>query len=90
VKASGRVYVEEMSNRNAVNAPINVGKVHAGVLEPWNVIQSRPGISEVQVSRIKGLYNSVINFLSTKGPEIKVKVVPQPRTRRASPQLLHP
>jgi len=30
-------YVEEMSNSNAVNAPMNVGKVHAGVLKPWNV-----------------------------------------------------
>ena len=83
-------YVEEMSSSNAVNTSINVDKVHASVLKLWNVVQSQPGISEEQVSRIKDLYNSVINSLSTKGPETKLKAAPQPRTRRASSQFLRP
>ncbi|KAF9648674.1 fatty acid synthase [Thelephora ganbajun] len=83
-------YVEEMSSSNAVNAPINVDKVHASVLKLWNVVQSQPGISEEQVSRIKDLYNSVINSLSTKSPETKLKAAPQPRARRASSQFLRP
>ena len=83
-------YVEEMSSSNAVNAPINVDKVHTSVLKLWNVVQSQPGISEEQVSRIKDLYDSVINSLNTKGPETKLKAAPQPRTRRASSQFLRP
>ena len=83
-------YVEEMSSSNAVNAPINVDKVHTSVLKLWNVVQSQPGISEEQVSRIKDLYDSVINSLNTKGPETKPKAAPQPRTRRASSQFLRP
>ena len=83
-------YVEEMSRSDAVNAPIDVDKVHASVLKLWNVVQSQPGISEEQVSRIKDLYDSVINSLSTKGPETKLKGTPQPRTRRASSQFLRP
>lgn len=83
-------YVEEMSSSNAVNTPINVDKVHTTVLKLWNVVQSQPGISEEQVSRIKDLYDSVINSLNTKGPETKLKAAPQPRARRASSQFLRP
>ena len=56
-------YVEKMSSSDAVNTPINVDKVHASVLKLWNVVQSQPGISEEQVSRIKDLYDSIINSL---------------------------
>ena len=56
-------YVEKMSSSDAVNTLINVDKVHASVLKLWNVVQSQPGISEEQVSRIKDLYDSVINSL---------------------------
>ena len=83
-------YVEEMSSTNAVDAPMNVDKVHASVLKLWNVVQSQPGISEEQVSRIKDLYGSVINSLNTKGPETKLKAAPRSRTRRASSQFLRP
>ena len=83
-------YVEEMSSSEAVNAPVDVDKVHAGVLKLWNAVQSQPGISEEQVSRIKDLHDSVINSLNTKGPETKLKAAPQPRARRASSQFLRP
>jgi fatty acid synthase subunit alpha len=69
---------------------MNVDKVHASVLKLWNVVQSQPGISGEQVSRIKDLYDSVINSLNTKGPEVKLKAAPQPRARRASSQFLRP
>ena len=83
-------YVEEISSSGAVSAPINVDKVQAGVLKLWNVVQSQPGISEEQVSRIKDLYDSVINSLNAKGPETKLKTAPQPRARHASSQFLRP
>jgi len=83
-------YVEEMSSTNAVNAPMTIDKVHASVLKLWNVVQSQPGISEEQVSRIKDLYDSIINSLNTKGPEPKLKAAPQPRTRHASSRFLRP
>ena len=77
-------YVKEMSSSNAVSTLINVDKVHTSVLRLWNVVQSQLGISDGQVSRIKDLYESVINSLNTKGPETKPKATPQPRTCRAS------
>jgi fatty acid synthase subunit alpha len=85
-----KAYVGEIYRSNAANAPINVDKVHASVLKLWNVVQSQPGISEEQVSRIKDLYDSVINSLNSQGPETKLKAAPQPRTRRASSQFLRP
>ena len=83
-------YAEEMSSTNAVDALMNVDKVHASVLKLWNVVQSQPGITEEQVSRIKDLYDSAINSLNTKGPETKLMAAPRPRTRRASSQFLRP
>ena len=77
-------YVEEISSSNAVDAPINVDKVYASVLKLWNVVQSRPGMSKAQVSRIKDLYDPVINSLNARGPETELEGAPQPRTLRAS------
>ena len=37
-----KAYVKEMSSTSAVNAPMNVDKVHASVLKFWNVVQSQP------------------------------------------------
>jgi len=83
-------YVDEMSSSDAVNAPISADKIHTSVLKLLNVVQSQPGIGEGQVSRIKDLYDSVVNPPSNKGPETKLKAAPQPRACRPSSQFLRP
>jgi fatty acid synthase subunit alpha len=39
---------------------VNTDKVQEGVLEPWNVVKSRPEIGQEQKNCVKALYDGVV------------------------------
>ena len=81
MSGSSRRISTRCSTGRAVDTPINVDKVHAGVLELWYAVQSQPSIGEAQVYPTKDLYNSAINSLSNKGPETELEGGSSPSRR---------
>jgi fatty acid synthase subunit alpha, fungi type len=55
--------VEEMCSADQISGSVNIQKIQDDVVKLWNVVKSRPEISEKQKNRIKALYDGVVRSL---------------------------
>ncbi|KAH9957127.1 hypothetical protein BC827DRAFT_1157441 [Russula dissimulans] len=75
-------YVEEMCSADQISGSVKILKIQDDVVKPWNVVKSRPEMSEEEKNRIKALYDGVVRWLR-KVPDNRPRPG-VPRTRPSS------